>query len=249
MAKSKRIARFERACLGGILLLLTLPTAGKGSVPWVDGHMQPSSFGRMPLTKKQEADAQFDKGRRYFDKARALEAKAASASNDGKRQRYLESAFDRYRASADAYAASLRRARSENITPDYLPVLYLEMGDALHKTRQHEEAAAAYRKAVELAPAFFQAQFGYARTQLIVGELDGVRKGFEWLRLEAQIKPEAWTAIDQLMAMIEQWLPLGQTRWQHVSTSEQTAFRAWYEQTRDELKDEVRWSVIEQSKE
>jgi len=233
-----------RYCLIG-LLLCAVSGVAHANVPWVDGFMQPSSFGRQPLSKKQQADQQFAKGRRYFLEARELEEKAATAPTDVRRKRYLENAYNRYRASADAYAASLRRARSESITPDYLPTLYLEMGDSLLKTGQHAAAAEAYRSAVEIAPAFFEAQFGFARTALIVGRLDDVQRGFQWLRREAQIKAKAWAAIDEMMAMMETWIPRGATAWESVSSEEHGAFAAWFEQTREELQDEVRWSVIE----
>ncbi|MFK7888518.1 MAG: hypothetical protein AB8G16_16775 [Gammaproteobacteria bacterium] len=228
-----------------ILLLCAMPMAAQANVPWVDGFMQPSSFGRQPLSKKQQADQQFAKGRDYFLKARELEEKAATAPTDVRRKRYLENAYNRYRASADAFAASLRRARSENITPDYLPTLYLEMGDSLLKTGQHAQAAEAYRNAVDIAPAFFEAQFGFARSALIVGQLDDVQQGYAWLRREADIKAKAWTAIDELMAMMATWIPRGAAAWDNVSIEEHAAFAIWFEQTRDELKDEVRWSVIE----
>lgn len=234
-----------RGALWATALLISAGTgAGTGTgVPWVD-NVGISPFGeREELTRAQVADKQFRKGRQYYEQAREFEGKAGAAVTPASERRLLERAFNRYKASADMFAASLKRIKLEGSPVDYLPQLYLEMGDALYKTRQHAEAVETYRAATEVAPAFLNAHFGLARARLALGDLAGVRAGYEHLLREADTRGEAWARLDTLIELIAAW----QERREDApdSANERADFDTWFALAREELDETVRWTALE----
>ena len=222
-------------------VLLAAPMLCAG-VPWVDNQSIPSFDGRQDLTREQIADQQFRKGREYFEQARELEAKAVDASPT-RRARLLDRALSRYRASADAFAASLRKLQAEPRSIDYLPQLHLEMGDALYKTGRHPEAIRAYEQAVVVAPAYLHAHFGLARACLAAGELDCVREGYERLLREAETRGAAWARVDALVALTESWQS---HRAQRANSDDAVqGFDIWFAEAREDLAETVRWTALD----
>lgn len=210
-------------------------------VPWVDNVGVTPFDGREELTRAQIADKQFRQGRQYFEQAREFEAKAREANTDARRQRLLKRAFSRYRASADMFAASLKRIELEDAPVDYLPQLHLEMADALYKTGQHADAVVAYRAATEVAPAFLNAHFGLARARLAVGDLAGVREGYAHLLREADTRGEAWGRLDALIDLIAAW----QSHRDDSVAAPFDAFDQWFDAAREELSETVRWTALD----
>ncbi|MEO1573864.1 MAG: hypothetical protein AAFU65_02790 [Pseudomonadota bacterium] len=231
-------------CMAALLASTGAAASAGTGVPWVD-YVGISPFGeREELTRAQVADKQFRKGRQYYEQAREFESKAAAAATPARERRLLERAFSRYKASADMFQASLKRIEQEDTQVDYLPQLYLEMGDALYKTRQHAEAADTYRAATEVAPAFLNAHFGLARARLALGDLAGVRAGYEYLLREADTRGEAWARLDTLIELIVDW-QAGEAGNGGDPSDARTGFDAWFAQAREELSDTVRWTALE----
>jgi len=228
--------------LGGGALAITFLSAG---VAWVDGLGVPGFDGREPLTKRQEADAAYKKGRYYYLEGKGFEDKARLAKTSISEARFLDRARARYKASADAFAKALRRAKSENRTLEYLPELYLEMGDALFKTSQFDAANAAYDNAVDVAPAFLLGHYGRARVRLALGDLTGVQKSYATLLREADTRAEAWSYVDELMTLMEHWVTVQSKEVQGADNA--VNFIQWYEEQRAELADTVRWTALESS--
>ncbi|MFK8017950.1 MAG: hypothetical protein AB8G17_21195 [Gammaproteobacteria bacterium] len=239
------IARKARRILlsvSGGALAVTFLTAG---VAWVDGLGVPGFDGREPLTKRQEADAAYKKGRYYYLEGRSFEDKARLAKTPTSEARFLDRARARYRASADAFAKALRRAQSENRTLEYLPELYLEMGDALFKTSQFDAANAAYDNAVEVAPAFLLGHYGRARVRLARGDLTGVQNSYATLLREADTRAEAWSYVDELMSLMAHWVAVQPE--EVLSADNAVSFIQWYDEQRAELANMVRWTALESS--
>ena len=219
---------------------LTLLTGG---VPWVENKSLPSFDGREPLSDTQRADEAYVRGRQSFLQALAFEEKARAASSDGKRRRYEAKAFARFKASADAFEASLKRALKQDYTPDYLPNLYLEMADALFRTRRYEDALQRYRVALEVAPAYLRARYGLARAQLATGHLAQVRETYQALLTEADTRAAAWHYVDALMADVQAWLrDDGATS---ADVTQIAAMRQWHETQVSELENTVRWTALD----
>lgn len=228
---------FAILCLFGL-------TAG---VPWVDNIGVPGFDGREPLTPRQMADKAFARGRNYYVDALEFEAKAKSVKSDVRRDRYLGKAFDRYKASADAYAESLRRSAKEGTNPNYLPQLYLEMANALFKTSEHVAAINAYNEAIDRAPAYLGARYGRARTHLALNQLEAAKEDYAWLLREADTRADAWPYVDALIVEFSAW-PAPAVR-EQVPASMQTSFTQWLSTTREELDETVRWTALEKQAE
>lgn len=214
-----------------------------GGVPWVDNKSVPSFDGREPMDETQRADEAYVRGRQSFEQALGFEEKARAATSDGKRRRYRDKAFARFKASADAFEVSLKRALKDNYRPEYLPNLYLDLADALLKTDRYDDALENYQKALTLAPAYLRARYGLAQAQLATSRLDDARNSYQGLLTEADTRAEAWGFVDALMDDFQAWL--GHAHGASASTGEVAAFRQWYEAQADELSDTIRWTALD----
>ncbi len=231
-----RIAQraFALLCLFGL-------TAG---VPWVDNIGVPGFDGRMPLTPRQMADKAFARGRHYYVEALEFEAKAKSANTEVRRNRYFGKAFDRYKASADTYAVSLKRVAEEQTNPRYLPQLYLEMANALFKTGEHAPAIDAYNDAISVAPAYLGARYGRARTHLALNQMQAAKEDYAWLLREADTRADAWVYVDALIIEFSAW-PAPAVR-DAVPAQMQANFTQWLDTTRADLGETIRWTALEE---
>lgn len=214
-------------------------------VPWVEGKQTPMIRGKQPLTQVQLGDEAYKRGRDYFMQGAELEAKAETTSSSTRRTRYKGKALARYRASADAFAASLKRALDSDPRPDYLGNLYLEMGDALFKIGDYGPAIDAYDHALAIAPAYLRAEYGRAEAQLASNDLAAAQQGYRTILKEADTRGDAWDYVDALLASMADWLTRHEDTATDMDAQKVSAFRDWRAAQVAELADTVRWSQLE----
>ncbi len=214
-----------RKCTGLVTAALVLgllpstPADGAGSKPVTAPTPQAP-----PQSPQEAGKASYNLGLKHRDKAWGHEDKAKAAQTDAEREKQLAKAMKQYEK-----AIPLFKTATEKI-PEFHQA-FSSLGYALRKTGSHEEALAAYDKALVLAPFYAEAIEYRAEAYLGLGRLDDAKEAY--MLLFSGHREHA----DQLMEAMKTWLDERRADPVGASAEDVEGFATWIKE-RGEIADQ-----------
>ena len=201
-------------------LLPATPADGAGSQP----VSQPTPPQTPPLSPEEAGKEAYNQGLKHRDKAWGYEDKAKAAKSDADREKLLGKAQKQY-----GKAIPLFETATEKV-PQFHQA-YSSLGYALRKTGQHEEALAAYDKALEIAPFYAEAIEYRAEAYLGLGRLEDAKEAY--MLLFSGNREHA----DELMEAMKTWVEERRADPAGMSAEDIDAFATWVKE-RGEIADQ-----------
>jgi tetratricopeptide (TPR) repeat protein len=149
-----------------------------------------------------------------FDKAKALEADAASTSNPDRKAKDLEKVGDQYNVALDAFTEALSNKGDIVEAWDDVGYIHLRLG-------AYREAIDDYNHTLTLKPELMEAIEHRAEAYLVVGRLDDVKASYMDLYAHA---PDL---AGQLMAAMQKWVTAYQADAHGMRPGDIDAFGKW----------------------
>jgi tetratricopeptide (TPR) repeat protein len=164
--------------------------AGSASSGAADVSVQP----RAARSPEQTADSLYKSGLRYKEKAWKQEEKAAEASTEAKREKYLAKAQKEYTKAIDKQSDALRAFPTHYKAAN-------ELGYALRKTGDFKKAIGAYNYALEIHPKYWEAVEYRGEAFLALGFTDHAKKAYmELFRADPELAAQLMSAMDAWLA-------------------------------------------------
>jgi hypothetical protein len=198
-----------------------MPGGGMGGRGQQGPGGMPGGAGAMPdepPTTTEKPDAAVKKAlkaaNKALDKAKALEADAAAASNPDKKARDMERVSDQYNIALDAFTEALSNKADIVEAWDQVGYIHLRLG-------AYREAIDDYNHTLTLKPELMEAIEHRAEAYLAVDHLDEVRIAY------MDLYNHTPDLAAQLMAAMQKWLAEHQPDSRGPRSSEIDAFAKW----------------------
>jgi hypothetical protein len=149
-----------------------------------------------------------------FDKAKALEADAASTTNPDRKAKDLDKVGDQYNVALDAFTEALGSKSDIVEAWDDVGYIHLRLG-------AYREAIDDYNHTLSLKPDLMEAIEHRAEAYLVVGRLDDVKSAY--MDLYAHVPDLA----NQLMAAMQKWVTAYQADPHGMRPGDIDAFGKW----------------------
>lgn len=216
MRTTKRLA----ALVAALPLVLPAAALADGGAPAPSSRSIPTP----ELTPEQRADQHYNRGIKLREKAWELEEKAAAASGS-ERAKLDEKAEKTYRKAVREYESAVE------LDPRHYRA-YSDLGYALRKVGDYQEALNAYDRSLSMVPNYAEAIEYRAEAYLGLGRLDDAKEAY--LQLFAGDRERA----DTLMKAMQQWVEKHRADPGSVDPATVEAFAEWVDQ-RVELADQT----------
>ena len=207
--------RFVLATGGLVAAALLAPGALPASQSGVPAPLPPGS--RQQLTPEQQADALYNDGLEYRDKAAKYDKEAAAEADAKKKEKLGAKAKDKYQDAARKFSEAVKK------NPNHYSA-WGNLGYSLRKTGDYGAALEAYGKAIALQPGYTPAIEYRAEAYLALNRLDDVKSAY--MTLFNMDRPRA----DELAAAIEKWLEKRKSDPAGLDPAKLDEFAKWAEQ-------------------
>jgi hypothetical protein len=196
-----------------------MPGQAPGGGPPMGGPPSPgSSMPDEPPSSSEKPDVTARKAMKAatkaFDKAKALEADAASTSNPDRKAKDMEKVGDQYNVALDAFTEALSNKGDIVEAWDDVGYIHLRLG-------AYREAIDDYNHTLTLKPDLMEAIEHRAEAYLVVGRLDDVKAAYMDLYAHA---PDL---ASQLMAAMQKWVTAYQADPHGMRPGDIEAFGKW----------------------
>lgn len=186
--------------------------ASKSGVP---APLPPGS--RQQLTPEQQADALYNDGLEYRDKAAKYDKEAATEADAKKKEKLEAKAKDKYQDASKKFSEAVKK------NPNHYSA-WGNLGYSLRKSGDYAAALEAYGKAIALQPGYTPAIEYRAEAYLALNRLDDVKSAY--MTLFNMDRPRA----DELAAAIEKWLEKRKSDPAGLDPARLDEFAKWAEQ-------------------
>jgi tetratricopeptide (TPR) repeat protein len=207
--------RFVLATGGLVAAALLAPGALAASKSGVPAPLPPGP--RQQLTPEQQADALYNDGLEYRDKATKYDKEAAAEADAKKKGKLEAKAKDKYQDAARKFSEAVKK------NPNHYSA-WGNLGYAFRKTGDYAAALEAYGKAIALQPGYTPAIEYRAEAYLALNRLDDVKSAY--MALFNMDRPRA----DELAAAIEKWLEKRKSDPAGLDPARLDEFAKWAEQ-------------------
>jgi tetratricopeptide (TPR) repeat protein len=189
--------------------------AGPGQIPRGVGGL-PDEPPATTTTEKPDAAAKkaFKAATKALDKAKALEASAAAATNPDKKAKDLDKVGDEYNVALDAFTEALSNKSDMMEAWDGVGYVHLRLG-------AYREAIDDYNHTLALKPELMEAIEHRAEAYLAVGRLDDVKIAY------MDLFSHAPDLASELMAAMQKWVAAYQADPHGMRASDIDAFGKW----------------------
>ena len=188
---------------------------GRGQVPpgggLPDEPPTSSSYSDKPDLAAKKA---YKAGMKALDKAKALEAEAAAATNPDKRAKDMEKVGDHYNAALDAFTEALSNKGDMVDAWDQVGYVHLHLG-------AYREAIDDYNHTLALKPELMEAIEHRAEAYLAVDRLDEAKAAY------MDLYNHAPDLASQLMVVMQKWVADYQADPRGMRASDIEAFGKW----------------------
>jgi tetratricopeptide (TPR) repeat protein len=204
-------------CALALALLLILPAFSSASSS--GGKMSLPAAPADQMTPEQQANALYNDGLSYRDKAAKLEKEAESENDARKKEKLLAKAKDKHQDSIKKFDQATKK------NPDHYSA-WGNLGYAYRKTGNYPASLEAYGKALAIQPNYTPAIEYRAEAYLALNRLDEVKSVY--MMLFNMDRPRA----DELASAIDKWLEKKKADPAGVDPAKLEEFSKWSEQRR-----------------
>ena len=198
-----------------LALLLILPAFSSGSSS--GGKTSLPSAPAEQMTPEQEANALYNDGISYRDKAAKFEKEAESENDARKKEKLVAKAKDRHEDSIKKFDQATKKNPGNYAA-------WGNMGYAYRKIGNYPASLEAYGKALSIQPNYTPAIEYRAEAYLALNQLDDVKSVY--MMLFNMDRPRA----DELAAAIDKWLEKKKADPSGIEPSKLEEFSKWAEQ-------------------